>query len=69
MKLLSQKQYADVLSSKMSSKEYVKVLSIITEGTILSYYRLTKDIILNYYMGKPYNHFKYSSYLKEETEK
>ena len=58
MKLLSQEQYAEVLSSKMSAKDYAEEISMMNEGKILAVYNTIKDAILNYY-NKPYPRFKY----------
>lgn len=69
MKLLSQEQYAEVLSAKMSAKDYAEEISMMNEGKILAVYNTIKDAILNYYGGKLYRYFKYSSYIKEEIEK
>lgn len=58
MKLLSQEQYAEMISSKKDSKAYAEEISMMNEGKILAVYNTIKDAILNYY-NKPYPCFKY----------
>lgn len=58
MKLLSQEQYAEMISSKKDSKAYAEEISMMNEGKILAVYNTIKDAILNYY-NKPYPRFKY----------